>query len=284
MRPESLNHPIRQGDRLSGRRRPRRILLMAVIGVGLLLLATGLFLRGEDGTHAIAFIRRTLEGMGWGGVLIYLVFFVLGSFLMLPATALSIPAPALFGPWVGFAAILAGNMAAAASIFLVLRWAGSRWGIVRGFQGEFPSGLSRFAHGSGLLLVFYARLLMLPASFVIYASALLPISFWRYVVGTFLGVLPHVLSTALSVGLLRDALLAGQWRALLRWESGLLVITYLLTFIAVHGVQRRMRERGKGPPTAGSPSGDTANPSPSGGPPPRKASVPTLRVDRREEG
>lgn len=66
-------------------------------------------------------------------------------------------------------------------------------------------GLIRLAHGDGLLVIFHARLIMLPASPVTYATALLPVSFAELSVGTFLGVLPHCLSTTLSIGLLRGA-------------------------------------------------------------------------------
>jgi uncharacterized membrane protein YdjX (TVP38/TMEM64 family) len=84
---------------------------------------------------------------------------------------------------------------------------------------------------------------MLPASPVTYAAALLPVSFVEMFLGTLLGVLPHCLSTALSIGIIRDALLQKSWSALLRWELGLLIVTYAVTLWAVYRLRRRMGPR-----------------------------------------
>jgi len=198
------------------------------VGAGLVLgtfiLLAGL-VRWVYGTLSIEAVRVFMASIGWAGAFIYVVFFVIGSFLLVSATALSVIAPTLFGPWMGFVAILAGNMAAAASMFSLTRWGGYRLGFLRRVQNRLPEELIRFAHGNGFLLIFATRLLMFPASLVNYTAALLPISFTAHSIGTFLGILPHCLSTALSVGILRDALLVGQWTALLRWEAGLLVVT-----------------------------------------------------------
>ncbi len=84
-------------------------LLGGMIIVGILILSFG-FLQGVYGTAAIDQARRFMEGMGWAAVFVYVVLFIVGSFLFAPATALSALAPVLFGPWMGFLAILAGNM------------------------------------------------------------------------------------------------------------------------------------------------------------------------------
>jgi uncharacterized membrane protein YdjX (TVP38/TMEM64 family) len=182
------------------------------VGAGI-VLATFIVLaatvRWIYGTVSIEAAQDLMARVGWAGMFIYVVFFVIGSFLLVSSTALSVVAPALFGPWLGFAAILTGNMTAAVSMFALTRWGGYRLGFLRRVQARLPERLIRFAHGNGFLLIFAARLLMFPASLVNYASALLPISFTNHSIGTFLGVLPHCLSTALSIGILRDALLMG---------------------------------------------------------------------------
>jgi uncharacterized membrane protein YdjX (TVP38/TMEM64 family) len=218
----------------------RRGVLLVVIVIGL-LSALLVFARHVSTNRAVESGRAFIESLGWEGMAVYVVLFVIGSFLMLPATALSAIAPLLFGPWPGFAAIVAGNMAAAVLMFGVARWAGRRWEGLRRLPGRLPGGLARLAHGNGLLLVFYSRLLMAPASVVNYAAALLPVSYGEMFWGTFLGVLPHCLSTALSIGLLRDAWLEGRWSALLRWEAALLAATYAVTFWAVYRLRGRMR-------------------------------------------
>ncbi len=213
------------------------------VGAGLVLvtfIVLAATVRWIYGTASIEAAQDLMARVGWAGVFVYVIFFVIGSFLLVSSTALSVIAPALFGPWLGFAAILMGNMAAAMSMFTLTRWGGYRLGFLRRVQARLPEGLIRFAHGNGFLLIFAARLLMLPASLVNYASALLPISFANHSIGTFLGVLSHCLSTALSIGILRDALLAGRWTALLRWEAGLLLVTYAVTLAMAYYLKSRI--------------------------------------------
>jgi uncharacterized membrane protein YdjX (TVP38/TMEM64 family) len=213
------------------------------MGAGLVLvtfiLMAGL-IRWFYGAVSIEAAQDFMASTGWAGAFAYVIFFVIGSFLLISATALSVIAPALFGPWLGLAAILVGNMAAAASMFALTRWGGYRLGLIRRMQDRLPDRLIRFAHGNGFLLIFAARLLMFPASLVNYTSALLPISFTNHLLGTFLGILTHCLSTALSIGILRDALFAGQWIALLRWETGLLMVTYAVTLIMAYYLRARI--------------------------------------------
>jgi uncharacterized membrane protein YdjX (TVP38/TMEM64 family) len=214
------------------------------VGAGLVLatfILMAAMVRWIYGTVSIEAAQDFMARIGWAGAFVYVIFFVIGSFLLVSATALSVVAPALFGPWLGFVAILVGNIAAAVSIFALTRWGGYRLGFLRRVQARLPERLIRFAHGNGLLLIFAARLLMFPASLVNYASALLPISFTNHSIGTFLGVLPHCLSTALSIGILRDALLAGQWTALLRWETGLLMVTYAVTLTMAYLLKVRIQ-------------------------------------------
>jgi uncharacterized membrane protein YdjX (TVP38/TMEM64 family) len=220
-----------------------RFLLHLAIMTGLLLLMVAL--APVSRTDTLEGIRRFIEHLGWEGVGVYVAVFVVGSMFFVPATALSAVAPLLFGPWLGFVAIVTANMAAAAAMFGLARWAGYRWGWIQKLRYRLPAGLRDLSHGNGLLLIFYARLVMLPASPVTYAASLLPLSFSELWLGTLLGVLPHCLSTALSIGIGRDALLAGSWRAMVRWEVGLLLATYAATLWAIHNIRRRMRDSGR---------------------------------------
>jgi uncharacterized membrane protein YdjX (TVP38/TMEM64 family) len=215
--------------------------LIAILATFLLFLG---LIQWQFETPWVEGIRNFIGAMGWGGVPVYIVFFIIGSFLFASATALSAIAPALFGPWVGFVAILTGNLAAAASMFALTRWAGYRWAFHQRVQSQFlPEGLIRLARGQGFRLVLFARLLMFPASLVNYTAAFLPISFYKHLLGTFLGIFSHCLSTALSIGILRDAFLAGQWSLLMRWETGLLAVAYAVTLIASYFIKVRIDQQ-----------------------------------------
>jgi uncharacterized membrane protein YdjX (TVP38/TMEM64 family) len=224
-------------------KRPGSRWIPVVSGVAIIMMSLLLFaglVHWMYGTFSLVAVREFIASIGWGGVPVYIVFFIVGSFLFASATALSVIAPALFGPWVGFVAILVGNMAAAASMFALTRRAGDRWRFFFRIQQRIPEGLIRFAQGNGLRLVFFARLLMLPASLVNYTAAFLPISFYEFLLGTFLGTVSHCLSTALSIGLIRDAFIVGRWSSLMRWETALLAATYAATFIAMLQIKAHM--------------------------------------------
>ncbi len=151
------------------------IIHKAVLAISLFFVLGFLLL--SDGPFFLEEIRGYMGTLGWAGVILYIAFFVVGSFLFSSSIALSVIAPALFGPWMGFAAILAGNMAAEASMFSVTRWAGSHWGFIQRVRGSIPERLIHFTEGKGILVVFYARLMLLPASMVNVSASLLPISF-----------------------------------------------------------------------------------------------------------
>lgn len=241
-----MNTPSERRSRLSSRQdisKPGWIGF--AVGAGLVLatfIILAVMVRWIYGTVSIEAARDLMARIGWAGMFVYVILFVIGSFLLVSSTALSVVAPALFGPWLGFVAILTGNMAAAVSMFSLTRWGGYRLGFLRRVQARLPEGLVQFAHGNGFLLIFAARLLMFPASLVNYASALLPISFTNHSIGTFLGILPHCLSTALSIGILRDALLEGRWTALLRWEAVLLLATYAVTLSMAYHLKSRTHD------------------------------------------
>jgi uncharacterized membrane protein YdjX (TVP38/TMEM64 family) len=82
--------------------------------------------------------------------------------------------------------------------------------------------------------------MLFPASVVNYSASLLPISFSESFFGTLLGIFPHCLATALSVGILRDAFLEGTLISFFRWEVGLMVLVYSVTFFAVYRIRKRM--------------------------------------------
>ena len=216
-----------------------RIVISIIFVAGFLMLFVVGFNRLYD-VFSMEATQDFLSRIGWAGTIVYIMFFVIGSFFFVSSTALSVIAPVIFGPWIGFVAMLAGNMAAAALVFPAIRWAGNRWHWVKRLRNHLPDGIIRFSHGNGLLITFYARFISLPASFVIYAAAILPISFSEHFLGTLFGILPHCLSTALLIGILRDALIAGDWSSVIRWETVLLAATYLVTFIAVYHVRKRM--------------------------------------------
>src|SRR3990172_3322402 len=97
--------------RMNQARRRGALLVVIVLGV----LSVWMVLdRYREPPRALEAARAFIDGLGWEGVVVYVAVFIAGSVLLVPATALSVIAPILFGAWLGFIAILIGNMAAAA--------------------------------------------------------------------------------------------------------------------------------------------------------------------------
>ncbi len=86
---------------------------------------------------------------------------------------------------------------------------------------------------------------MLPGSLINYTAGLLPISFLAHFLETLIGIFPHCFLTALFFGILHDSFLSASWGSLIRWETGLLVVTFCVSVLSIHQVKRRIDQMKK---------------------------------------
>ncbi|HIK37023.1 MAG TPA: TVP38/TMEM64 family protein [Geminocystis sp. M7585_C2015_104] len=152
-------------------------------------------------------IRGWIEDLGWWAPLGYIVFYMVGTILLLPSTPLNVSGGLIFGVaqglfWTSFAAVLAAMVSFFYARFLGHSWARQRFG---GYLKKMDAEVKR----GGLWYIFALRLLpLIPYGIVNYGAGLTSISSRDYFVGTVLGttfgVFPFVL---MGAGIARGSLL-----------------------------------------------------------------------------
>lgn len=163
--------------------------MLAVLVVGLFVLAW----RIPIGAAADALAGWVRDWGGWGPVVFGLIY-VLAVVALVPASALTIAAGAIFGPWVGtFVASLAATTGAALA-FLAARYRlrgplTARFGANPRFQA-----IDRAIGEGGWKIVALTRLSpAVPFNIQNYLYGLTRIRFWPYVLTSWLAMLPGTL-------------------------------------------------------------------------------------------
>lgn len=163
------------------------ILILTVICI----VATGLgmiLLGGIDRQQ----LEISLAKMGIFAPLIYVLFYTIGTLLILPSTPLNLTGGALFGIWWGTFWTTVAAMIAAIAAFTFTRTIGQE-AIAKKFAGRWEAIDGEIRQG-GLFYMFSIRLLpIIPYGLVNFAAGLTSIRWRDYVIGTFLGTLPGVL-------------------------------------------------------------------------------------------
>jgi uncharacterized membrane protein YdjX (TVP38/TMEM64 family) len=168
--------------------------------------------------------------------------FVLGSFILVPVTAMIAATAVVFEPWGAIAYSIAGVLAAAVATYM-LGWVLGR-DMVRRLMGRRLTQLSRGLARRGLLAMVTVRLLPIaPFPFVNMAAGVLQVRFRDFVLGTLLGMVPGIV--ALSI-------FAGQVRRTLRdpLSADLVIAAVVVTAIAALIWVYLRRHGGARPPRA----------------------------------
>lgn len=101
-------------------------------------------------------IRGWIEDLGWWAPLGYIVFYMVGTILLLPSTPLNVSGGLIFGVaqglfWTSFAAVLAAMVSFFYARFLGHSWARQRFG---GYLKKMDAEVKRGGYGISLLCVF----------------------------------------------------------------------------------------------------------------------------------
>jgi uncharacterized membrane protein YdjX (TVP38/TMEM64 family) len=183
------------------------LLLAAILGVTGLATTLDLGAQWEAG-------RAWIEGLGALGPWLFALVFALATVAAVPATFLSLAAGALFGSWIGIAAVSLGSTTGAAAAFVVGRWF-ARDAVRSWLAGnEHFARLDRLTADHGAAVVAILRILpILPFNVLNYALGLTRVRFGTYVFWSFLTMLP---GTALYV-VGADALTRGVTEGRFPW-------------------------------------------------------------------
>jgi uncharacterized membrane protein YdjX (TVP38/TMEM64 family) len=129
--------------------------------------------------------------MGAVGILIFIVVYTIATVLMAPGSILTIGAGFAFGLWKGFLAVSAGATLGAALAFLVARFiAREKIEAVAQRNKKFRN-LDSAIGKQGAKLIFLLRLSpVIPFNLSNYFYGLTAVSFWPYVLASWIGMMP----------------------------------------------------------------------------------------------
>lgn len=144
-------------------------------------------------------LEAWLSQFGLGrAALIYIVLYTVRPLVLFPATLLTIASGMLFGPWLGILFTIIGENVSANFAFWIARWLGRSWvddreeGRIRAWDGKIRE--------NALTSVLLMRLLYFPFDAVNYGCGLTSMRQRDFFIGTFLGILPALVTFVLLGG------------------------------------------------------------------------------------
>ena len=139
-------------------------------------------------------LRGWLSGFGVWAPVVYILIYAIAPVFLLPAVPITVAGGVLFGPFFGVIYVWIGATLGAAAAFFFARYMGRAWvqGRVRGGALE---GFDKIVEEKGWKIVAITRLIpVFPYNLLNYAFGLTGIRFSRYIIATFVFMLPGVVA------------------------------------------------------------------------------------------
>jgi len=195
-----------------------------------------------------AFNQRVV-GLGLLGMVLFALIYAGATVLMVPGSLLTLAAGASFGLLPGFVAVLFGATLGAAGAFLVSRHL-ARKRVERWIQRR-PSfvAVDKAVAREGRKIVFLTRLSpVFPFNFQNYAYGLTSVSFWQYVLASWIGMIPGTFLYVYLGTLGRSGLAAASGGGAeifhLTLQAVGLLATVGVTILITRTAKRALREAG----------------------------------------
>jgi uncharacterized membrane protein YdjX (TVP38/TMEM64 family) len=173
----------------SNERRGKRVTKAIVLAIIIMGVITGtIFLPVKD------WLIRSLEwtqGLGiWGPVFVG-AFYIVACVFILPGSILTLGAGFLFKVVVGTITVSIGSTLGACAAFLVGRTIARKWIAAKVAKNEKFAAIDESVARQGFKIVLLTRLSpVFPFNMLNYAFGLTKISFWKYALGSWVGMLP----------------------------------------------------------------------------------------------
>jgi uncharacterized membrane protein YdjX (TVP38/TMEM64 family) len=165
--------------------------LLAVLALAAAALA---LVRTLPGGEQLGAWLGHFRGLGSWGLVLLAALYLPAALLLLPTPALTAALGYLYGPGPAFVAASLGSTTAAALVFLFGRTLGRRWVAARVAGRPRFRALDAAVARHGFLIVLLTRLSPLPPyTWVNYAFSLTRVSFGRFVLASWLGMMPGTL-------------------------------------------------------------------------------------------
>ena len=193
--------------------------------------------------------NQRVVGLGVAGMILFALLYAAATVLMVPGSLLTLAAGASFGLLPGFVAVLFGATLGAAGAFLVSRHL-ARKRVERWIQRKTSFvAVDKAVAREGWKIVFLTRLSpVFPFNFQNYAYGLTSVSFWHYVLASWIGMIPGTFLYLYLGTLGRSGLEVASgggvetYRLVLK-AVGLLVIL-AVTILITRTAKRALREAG----------------------------------------
>lgn len=193
--------------------------------------------------------NQHVVGLGLLGMVLFALVYAAATVLLVPGSLLTLAAGASFGLLPGFVAVLCGATLGAAGAFLVSRHLARRR-VERWIQRK-PSfvAVDKAVAREGWKIVFLTRLSpVFPFNFQNYAYGLTSVSFWKYVLASWIGMIPGTFLYVYLGTLGRSGLEAASGEGAETYRLVLQVVgllaTLAVTILITRTAKRALREAG----------------------------------------
>ncbi len=173
----------------SNQQRSKKLTKVIVLVIIILGVITGIiFLPVKD------WLIRSLEwtqGLGiWGSVFV-IAFYIIACVLLLPGSVLTLGAGFIFKVVIGAITVSIGSTLGACAAFLVGRTVARKWIAGKVAKNEKFAAIDEAVAQQGFKIVLLMRLSpIFPFNMLNYAFGLTKISFWKYALGSWIGMMP----------------------------------------------------------------------------------------------
>ncbi len=167
----------------------RKLIPLVLVVIGLFVLSRLL----PVGDWLAAF-NEWVGGLGYAGLLLFVLIYIITAVLLLPGAILTIGAGFVFGLGWGFAAVSVGSTIGASLAFLIGRYfARDKIEAATRDKPKFRS-VDRAIGERGAKLIFLLRLSpLIPFNLSNYFYGLTAVAFWPYVLASWIGMMPGTL-------------------------------------------------------------------------------------------
>ncbi|MEO8825638.1 MAG: TVP38/TMEM64 family protein [Chthoniobacterales bacterium] len=144
--------------------------------------------------HWAEFLNQSMEWIkhsGWLGVVWFIILYSLTCVFFLPGSFLTVGAGAVYGFWYGTLLVTVSSAVGAIVNFLTSRYLAHAFIARKLKQSQKMQALDKALEVKGWQIILLSRISpILPHSLVSYAAGLTSMSFWRYVMASWIGFIP----------------------------------------------------------------------------------------------
>ncbi|MHC4584181.1 MAG: TVP38/TMEM64 family protein [Planctomycetota bacterium] len=182
---ENTSEQLSSSNQQSGKKYTKVVILVIVI---LFLIAGTIFLPVKD------WLIKSLEwtqGLGIWGPVFVVAFYIVACVLLLPGSILTLGAGFIFKVVRGSITVSIGSTLGACAAFLVGRTVARKWIVGKVSKNEKFAAIDEAVAQQGFKIVLLTRLSpVFPFNMLNYAFGLTKISFWKYALGSWIGMMP----------------------------------------------------------------------------------------------